>query len=367
MGIPFIKPNPPALEDWTPYLKESYAKSHFSNQGPCVDLLEQRLGEYLSLQYTPTLVCNATLGLLTAIKTFSIEDCEVLIPSFTFAATAQAVLWAGCTPVFVDIDTQDWHMDLDSAGECLTENTGAMIVVQSLGLSCDYKKYEDFAQEHGLVLIFDSAPSLGALYPDGTKMGSAGDCEVFSLHVTKSFGMGEGGLITSKSEGFLTSCKKVINFGLDQRGMATTQGINAKMSDFSAAVGLGVLDCFRVKMQIRRSLASEYVLQIETRNLPIQVQNSDDPSCQTHQVFPVLFENHFQKVLAMKCLAAADIGFREYYIPLHTHPAFFPYRKLGGNLQNTDEISERLLCLPLFETMSYPEVEQVVRVLEFAH
>ena len=155
---------------------------------------------------------NATIALEVALKAFELKDCDILMPSFTFAATAHSVLNSGNTPVLVDID-DDLCLSILDAEHKITPNTKAMIVVQALGYVCDYKKYEEFAKDNNLILIFDSAAVLGANYSDDTKVGHGGDCEIFSLHITKTFGIGEGALVTGKDQSFLSKCSEIINFG----------------------------------------------------------------------------------------------------------------------------------------------------------
>lgn len=349
--IPIIKPNPPKIQKWSRYLQMSYDSSIFSNGGPCSNLLEERLKEYLSITETPILMCNATIALTVVLEAFGLKGCDILIPSFTFAATAHSVLNSRCYPVLVDID-KDLCLDLNSAKKKMSSFTKAMIVVQPLGYVCDYKKYEAFAKENNLILIFDSAATLGANYQDGTKVGHAGDCEIFSLHITKTFGIGEGALVTSKNPEILSICRKKINFGFENN-ISQIPGTNAKCSEFHAAVGLSVLDTIEEKLYIKRKKAEYYM-----KNLSINTLKRNN----AYQVYPIIFDAKEQRDLTIQKLKDKDIQSKIYYIPIHYHKHFNLLSDL--DLKNTNYYSDRILCIPLFETITKEEQDRVIETIK---
>jgi len=352
--ITLLRPNPPSIDAFAKYLQKSYAASTFSNGGPCVQLLEQRLGTYLGMSTVPVLQCNATAALTTALQAFHLTGCEILTPSFTFAATAHSILNAGCLPVFVDIEPS-LHMSLDAAERLITSSTKALVVVQALGFVCDYVKYEAFARKHNLLLIFDSAAALGASYADGSRVGTKGHCEVFSLHITKTFGIGEGGLISSQDGVFLNSCRRASNFGF-LGAESVMAGSNSKCSEFHAAVGLAVLDVIDEKFAAKRCVSDIYDKYLE--GLPVSKLT---PRESGYQVYPVLFSSTQARDRAMAKLAAADIGFRTYYVPLHTHPYFS--RATHGEMSVTEDIAGRILCLPFYEGLERVDITKVAHTL----
>lgn len=349
MSIPFLKPSPPPIKVWSKYLEMSYAASTFSNGGPCVKMLEERLKHYLHLQYkTPVLMCNATVALTVALQALGIKG-RVLLPSFTFAATAHSVKAAGLDFDLVDCG-DDCFLSLDHAQKILTEEHEALIVVHALGYVPNYNAYERFAKKNRLKLIFDSAASLGASYDNGFKTGVAGDCEVFSLHVTKSFGIGEGALVTSRNEEFLKKCRQIINFGFDDTGRSTMVGTNAKMSEFHAAVGLSVLETIDQKIAFKNEIANRYKVLLT----PTQIKTLNGNTA--HQVFPILFPTGEIRDKAIDKLRENEIGCKVYYVPLHHHP-YFPTSQA---LPKTDDIASRILCIPFFESI---RVEEQIRVV----
>jgi dTDP-4-amino-4,6-dideoxygalactose transaminase len=354
--IPVIKPNPPQIKNWAKYLSTSYETNTFSNNGPCVKLLENRLKDYLNLQHSPILMNNATIGLTVAIRAFNLKNCDILMPSFTFSATAHSVLNAECNPILVDIENNGIHLCLQDAENKLTGNTKAIIVVQALGFPCDYQKYEEFAKKHNLILIFDSAAALGASYSDNNKVGQAGDCEVFSLHITKTFGIGEGCLISSKNLDFIENCRKIINFGFTNNS-STSYGTNAKCSEFHAAIGLSVLDCINDKIDIKRQKSDYYKEKFLTLNLKtINIENSG------FQVFPLLLANKQERDFVCEALTKNAINFKIYYTPIHLQP-YFENILSFSELQNTEILSDKILCLPFYETISTEEIDKIIAVV----
>lgn len=352
--IPVLKPTPPSIEKWTKYLQMSYDQSTFSNGGPCVKLLESRLKDYLGLEHEPVLMCNATIALTVVMQAMELPGSAALMPSFTFAATPHSALNAGCYPALVDIE-DDLHASLESLNQVYNHECKSLVVVQALGYSCDYKKYEEFAKDHDLKLIFDSAACLGASYSDGKKVGSAGDCEIFSLHITKTFGIGEGALVTSKNKEFLERCRQITNFGFNKDGLVETSGVNAKCSEFHAAVGLAVLDEIDLKMGLKTTAAEKYNNLL--KDLPVKVLSGNS----AHQVYPVIFESKEVRDRVKKSLQDENIMTRIYYIPTHHQPYFSPL--IRNTLPKTDYYYERILCIPFFECISSEEQELIVQII----
>ena len=351
MHIPILKPNPPKVKDWEKYIQMSYTSSIFSNGGPCSNLLEERLQAYLNIAYKPILMSNATVALTVVIDSFGLKNCEILIPTFTFAATAHSVLNAGCRPVLVDIE-DDLCFSLNFAEKKISNLTKAMVVVQPLGYICDYVKYEEFAKKNNLILIFDSAATLGANYRDDTKVGHAGDCEIFSLHITKTFGIGEGALVTGKDPKFLNICRKKINFGFENN-TSKMSGTNAKCSEFHAAVGLSVLDVISEKLKIKEEISNYY-----SNNLKC-VKVIKRPSA--YQVYPIIFESNEKRELAIISLSEKEIQTKIYYIPIH-YQDYFKFL-VDDEYIVTDYYADRILCIPFFEGILREEQDLVIQVI----
>lgn len=348
MRIPVLKPTPPTIDEISNYLLKSYETHLFSNGGPCVKALEEKLSGWVDSQ--AVLMSNATVALKVVLNAMGLRDCDILVPSFTFAATACSIIDAGCRPVLVDCDPNTLMLSLVDAEQKITPSTRGLVVVQALGFCCDPEQYEIFAQKYGLSLIFDSAASLGATYKNGKMVGSAGDAEVFSLHITKTFGVGEGGLVTTRKPIIAQRCRQLINFGFDQNLISQEVGTNAKMSEFHAAVGLAVFDQIDRKLGVRAAVAEFYKTHI--KGVRFLEANS------AHQVFPVLFESKNVRDAVISELDKAGVGSRVYYKPLHLHPSFKSFVK--NSYPNSQKIYETVLCLPMWEGLPEPDLKLVV-------
>jgi len=353
--IPLIKPELPDMSKWIVYLQSSYDSCHFSNNGPCVSLLENRLGEYLGAEASPLLVANATTGLITAIKALDLTDCEILVPSFTFAATALAITNTGNTPVFVDID-DDLFFSITDAELKITKNTKALIVVHTLGAIPDNEKYERFAEKHGLKLIFDAATTFGLSY-QSNKIGMAGDVEVFSFHATKTFGVGEGGLLSSKSSELLDRARSIVNFGFDENSDVSGHGFNGKMSELPAAVGLAMLDELPARFIKRNKIADMYQMKL-LGNKKIKIY--DTPA---RQMTVVVFKENKERDFVIKAFAERKIGCKIYYRPLHVHTFF----KSNIYLPKTDDAFSKCLSIPMYDSMTESDIDEIVEVLNGVH
>lgn len=358
MRIPLLKPNPPEPREWIHHLDRSYFEHTFSNFGPTVQALQAKLQFALDLANTPVVMCNATLALEVALLALELpEGSEVLVPSFTFAATAHAVLRAGLVPVLVDCTKETYHLDLTSAEMNLTRKTSAMVVVHPLGCVVGYpevSQYLDFARSHKLKLLYDSAAALGAAYPN-QNLEATGDCEIFSLHITKTVGIGEGALVVSGSPEFLDRCRRVSNFGFDDDAEVVYPGTNAKMSDFQAAIGISAIERAPEKLLLRRRNAERLIKGLGPTFLPQCV----DLSQHSFPFFPARYTGDME-VLKAK-LRMAEVGFRQYYRPLHWHPYFAKSQR--STLPNTEVVGKQVICLPCHEMLTPEMVEEIIEVV----
>lgn len=354
--IPLLKPDLPKISQWSKYIKKSYSLSIFSNTGPCTSLLEERLRKYLNIKNKPILMCNATVGLTVVLKSLNLEKGdEILMPSFTFSATAHSVLNADLKPVLVDCDL-DSFLDLKDAEKKITSKTKALIVVQALGFSCDYKKYEKFCKKNNLKLIFDSAALLGGKYNDGKMVGTAGDFEVFSLHATKTFGIGEGCLVTGRDNKLLNNLRKHINFGFED-GYSTSSGTNAKISEFHSAIGNSVLDTINSKLKKKENVSKWYKKYLKDSKVCFFNHNS------AFQVFPIIFLNKETRDKLNKVFKDKKIGTRIYYIPIHVQP-FFKNLNINDNFKNSEYLFDRVLCVPFYETIKENQVKYICSIIK---
>ena len=355
--IPFIRPTLPAPERWLPYLAQSYAARMYSNSGPAALQLEAALAEKYGNGRQALLVGNATLGLTAALLATGVRG-PVLVPAFTFSASAHAIVQAGCTPVFCDVSAETWEMTpeiLETA--CGQTQLAAVMPVRAFGLCRDLGPLAEAAQRHGLPMIIDSAAALGGKLEDGSDAGGQGAVEVFSLHATKVFGIGEGGALFC-DEAMKQHIKRVCNFG-QQQGEILEPGFNGKMSDIHAAVGLAVLEDIDRAIAHRQQVAARYRAELSGLGW---LRHPMTCGAAPYQTYPLLMDSAGRAESVMSGCAARGIELRRYYRPaLHLAPAFSGYARLAT--RHVEELAERMLCLPVYSDMTVDEQSQVIEAL----
>ncbi len=238
--VPVYVPHVPALDAVLPYLREIDESRWYTNFGPLVRRLERRLLEHFGIpEGGVTTVANGTLGLVLALRALGAEpNSFCLVPSWTFAATAHAVCAAGLTPYFVDVDRESWAISPEAASAAIREapgKVGAVVPVAPFGAPVNAESWDDFADETGLSVAVDAAAGFDGLRPGRTPA-------VVSLHATKVFGIGEGGLVISTDERLTATVRTLSNFGFAGTREARVVAFNAKLDEYAAAVGLAAFD-----------------------------------------------------------------------------------------------------------------------------
>lgn len=355
--IRFIRPTIPPPEKWLPYVREAYERRWFSNGGPLARRFEEALIEkYGAGDRDAVLLANCTDGLTATLLALGVEG-KVAIPAFTFPATAHAVVRAGCEPVLCDVSRRTWELDPDSLGQLLQrEQISAAIHVRAFGFCRDISDLEEVARRHGVPLIVDAAAALGGRNGRGDYAGAQGVAEVFSLHATKVFAVGEGGVVFAAPE-LAAKIRAAANFGL-RDGDVVMGGFNAKCSEFHAAIGLAVLDCIDQYIARRGEIAAVYRKCLDAE---LGRGAEDTPGIPPWQTYPVLLPagtNVAELVLQAK---SRGMELRRYYHPsLHQTSLF---RQHGGRLPNSGELSARMLCLPVYSDMTRDEAAAVLDIL----
>jgi dTDP-4-amino-4,6-dideoxygalactose transaminase len=347
----------PPASDIERYFEASRRARYFSNGGPCVQLLQQRLSDRVGVPCA--VVANATLGLIAAIAALRRAGSEVLMPSFTFPATAQAARWVGLTPRFVDIDPAHWHMDPDALRRVL----GSAGAKAALVLGCSAfgtppdgavrRAWTDLCADHGVPCLLDSAAGFGASSDDGVPIGAQGDAEVVSFHATKPFAVGEGGAVFSRHAHVLEKVARIINFGVDEeRRLVEPMAFNGKLSEIHAATALAVLDGFDEVLERRRACARHY------QDLLGDIGSFQAGSTRsTWQFVPFLLSDAVHR---SRCLSVqpSEVEFRSYYAPLHQNSAYAD-SAAGDSLGVTEDVAARMLSLPMANDLEPAEISVV--------
>lgn len=366
--IRFQRPSLPAAAAIDRYLAAAREERWFSNFGPCCRLLRGRLEAATGCGAVP--VANATLGLIAAIGALlqraPIGAGEALVPSFAFAASAQAAIWNGLDPVFVDVDARHWHLAPHELERALQEREGRVAIVIALSSFGTppppevRRCWEDACQRAGVPLVVDSAAGFGASAADGIPVGAQGDAEIVSFHAVKPLAIGEGGAVFSRDAETVEEVVRLIQFGFDGDRKATRRrALNAKLSEPSAAIALAALDDFDEHLSTRRQAAADII-----DALPSGFEPQVGHERGTVQFVPIAAPDAVTRE-DVRAAALNIVEMRTYYEPLHLMPAFSADAAIG-DLRVTEDLARRMLSLPMADDLTNDEIETIVGTLSAA-
>jgi dTDP-4-amino-4,6-dideoxygalactose transaminase len=357
-AVPFQRPSLPALAEIEKYFALSRSEGWYSNSGPCHDLLVERAGELLGDRPVVP-VSSAGIGLIAALRALvpaaTGGPTQVVIPSFTFAATAAAVVWCGLEPVFCDIEADGWHLCPARLRELLAARQGrvaAILACSSFGTpppDAVSAAWSSAAEEWEIPLIVDSAAGFGT-----RGGGPRPDAEVFSMHATKPLAVGEGGLLAFRDEDVAATVRVLINHGVGPDHQAVAVGLNGKLDEWHAATALAGLDRLPGNLARRRAAAALMRQNLRGIGLSFQALAERSPT----QFVPALAASAEQRAEILATAAAYGVELRTYYSPpLHTSPAYGACDR-GDALPVTDDVAGRILSLPMADDFS--EAEQAL-------
>jgi dTDP-4-amino-4,6-dideoxygalactose transaminase len=357
------QPHLPPLEEFVPYLQQIWDTKMLTNSGPFHYQLEQRLCEYLDVEHL-ALFTNGTVALVTALQALRIAG-EVITTPYSFVATAHSLLWNGIKPVFVDIDPDTFNLDPDKIEAAITPHTTAILPVHCYGRPCDVDAIQRIAENYNLRVIYDAAHAFG-VRRDGGSLLKYGDLSVLSFHATKVFNTFEGGAIVCHDARTKLHIDHLKNFGFVDEVTIVAPGINGKMSEFNAALGLLQLRHIDHAIARRREIDAAYRERLGDVKGIRCVQNAGE-KIPNFAYFPILVEADYpisRDALYQK-LRDHDIYARRYFFPLISeHPM---YRGLPSahpdNLPVAMETSRRILCLPIYPALETAQVETITRLI----
>jgi dTDP-4-amino-4,6-dideoxygalactose transaminase len=355
--IPVAKPYLPNREKLKSYIDGIYERHWLTNNGQLVQELTGRLEEYLGVENL-LLVSNGTLALQIAYRALGVSDAnrderpEAITTPFTFIATASSLKWDGVQPVFTDIDPDTWCLNPKNIEAAITPNTRAIVPVHVFGNACDVESIDAIAQKHNLKVIYDAAHAFGVKYK-GESLLKHGDAATLSFHATKLFHTGEGGAIVFKRKEDLERAKKMINFGIAGPEEIEELGVNAKMNELQAAMGLCVLDEMEENLKARAEVWQRYE---KTLGKTLQLQAKHQALGYNYAYFPVVFDSEEQAVRVAATLKENGVLARRYF-----YPSLGSVRCLDAEADQpvSKDIASRILCLPIYSALD-EEDQQVV-------
>ena len=349
-------PELPDLATYTKLLETVWATKQITNNGPFVQQLEAEISDYLGLNGI-VLVNNGTNALTVALLSLNLTG-EVITTPFTFAATASSIVAGGLTPVFCDIDPDTLNIDPAKIEAMVTPSTKAILATHCYGHPCAVNEIAKIANKYNLRVIYDASHAFGVRH-NGRSLLTYGDIATVSLHATKVFSTVEGGMVVSQN--LQETAKRVRNFGLSDTGQISDIGINAKMSELHAGFGLINLSSLDNQILQRQKIFAKYVDSLSGLSM-LAIHCPPDSIKYNFSYLPVIFANEQLRNDVETRLKKNNIFPRRYFAPsLSTQPAFRSYRSDGCNVAN--DISNRILCLPLYSKLSLKNVDRICEVI----
>ncbi len=357
------QPDLPPLDEFVPYLERIWESRVLTNNGPFHQQLERALCEYLGVDHL-SLFANGTIALVTALQALRISG-EVITTPYSFVATAHSLLWNGIKPVFVDIRPDTLNLDPEKIERAITPQTTAILPVHCYGNPCDVDAIQKIADNYNLKVIYDAAHAFGVKCHCGSIL-KHGDLSVLSFHATKVFNTFEGGAIVCPDARTKQHIDNLKNFGFVNETTVVAAGINGKMQEFSAALGLLQLKYVDAAIERRKEISGQYMRLLQgIPGLSFISQKNQIKS--NYSYFPMMLDKSYPLTRDALYQRMRDYGFfcRRYFYPLISD---FPmYRGLESAkdtvLPHARSAAESILCLPMYPALSDQEVESICDVV----
>lgn len=352
----------PALEEYVEEIKGMWNNHWLTNMGPKHQELQEQLKNYLGVENIE-LLSNGHMALELTIQAMNLHG-EVITTPFTFASTTHAIVRNGLTPVFCDINPDDFTIDASKIEALITDETCAIVPVHVYGNICNCAEIERIADKYGLKVIYDAAHAFGETF-DGRGIGSYGDASCFSFHATKVFNTIEGGAVCFDDPDFGEEIYRLKNFGIRGPEIVDGVGANAKMNEFCAAMGICNLRHIKDEIAKRKCVVERYRAHLgEVEGIQMNSVQSKVES--NYSYFPIVInETKFgcSRNEVFEKLAQNGIGARKYFYPLtNTFDCF--HGKYDANLTPVAlNVSSRVLTLPLYADLSMEDVDRICEVI----
>jgi len=363
--IYITRPIFPNLKEFTKELKDIWKSQWVSNNGPKHQLFEKKIKKVLKVPYV-SLFNNGTTALLTAIRALKLTG-EVITTPFTFPATPHSLTWNNITPVFCDIDPVTMNIDSDKIESLITPRTSGILAVHVFGTPCDVVKIQQIANKHKIKVIYDAAHAFGTRI-NNIGIGNFGNITMFSFHPTKLFHSGEGGALTCRDQLLKNRVDLLKNFGIKGQEAVIDIGINGKMNELQAALGLTILRYVNEERKKRKLLYDAYkqclkhVQGITILEHPKHIQNS-------YQYFVIrIDEKQFGKSrdYVYEQLKKYNVFVRKYFYPLcskYSHYKNLPSSK-KNNLSVANKVATEVLSMPFYGRLSVSNIEKICNILK---
>ncbi|WP_268123035.1 DegT/DnrJ/EryC1/StrS family aminotransferase [Roseivirga pacifica] len=356
MKIPVYRP---ALSDLErSYLLKAYDSSWISSQGEFITKFEDSFRNLVNRSEALS-VCNGTVAIHLALTALGIgEGDEVIVPSFTFAATINAVIYTGATPVLADVETKSFNMTAEKVEPLITDATKAIMPVHLYGTPCDLNPIQDLCKEYGLLLIEDAAEALGSKYK-GISVGSFGDAATFSFYGNKTITTGEGGMVVFADKEIAEKARRLRDHGMsrERRYWHDVVGFNYRMTNMQAAIGLGQFERISEILEKKRALSEKYN-QFFAAYPQIQIPLDNENYINSFWLYTIVLSEDFPSVTHLQDeLLKRGIDTRRLFYPMHTMPVYQKYLRKNQKFPHSDYLAKYGLSFPSFPDLQDEEIE----------
>ncbi len=347
-------------------INEMLDRKWLTNSGPFALEFERLIADHIGVKHCVA-TCNGTTALELVIKALDLNG-EVIVPSFTFAATVHALYWHGIKPVFCDIDPTSCTIDPNCADRLVTSRTSAILGVHTWGRPCDVEALQRIALGHGIELFFDAAHAFGCS-SQGKMIGSGGRAEVFSFHATKFLNSFEGGAIATDDDALAEKLRSIRNFGFVDYDFVERLGINGKMSEVAAAMGITSMESIHDFIEVNRSNQESYAAGL--RDVPgITLLGYDEEEKQNYQYVVIEVDEEtagIDRDLLVDILHAENVLVRRYFYPgchdLEPYRTDFP--NSGKDLPHTLNLASRVMCFPNGTSVDDATIERICAMIGY--
>ena len=358
--INVTKSSMPPFKEYVEKIEPLWESRWLTNNGALHQELEQSLEKYLKVKNV-SLFNNGHMALYTAINALDLTG-EVITTPYTFVSTTNAIVQNGLTPVFCDINPNDYTIDVDKIESLITDKTSAIVAVHVYGNVCDVERIEQIAKKHNLKVIYDAAHAFGVKYK-GIDIGNFGDISMMSFHATKVFHTIEGGALLYNDSSLKNKINSLRNFGYTIKEECDYIGMNTKMNEFQAAMGLCNLNYIDEYIEKREKIVEVY--QKELHDVVgikcFEIQKDVTPN---YIYFPIIVEKEYNisRDELFNILKGNNIMSRKYFYPII--PEFKCYQNYLANTPVAKDISERVLTLPLYSDLKIDEVLRICDIIK---
>jgi dTDP-4-amino-4,6-dideoxygalactose transaminase len=359
-NIPLIRPTLPPIKEVLPSFRNIYASGQLTN-GQFVKQFEKKAAKFLGVKQTVAVACG-TDAILISLLLLNKKG-KVISPSFTFSSPVHSLTLFGFEPVLADMDPKTYNIDIDDVEKKITKDTVALLIPHVFGNPCDIDRLVTLAKKHSLKIIFDGAHAFGSTYKNKS-VAHYGDFTIFSFTPTKVLSIGEGGLIALDDDELATIARNLRNNGDTFDRQNERIGISSRLTEWQAAIGMAGIPYVKKNIARRIKLALLYKeLLRDVKGIHFQKINNDGSS--VYQTFSLVLDDTFplKRDEMLEYLKENGIESKAYfYPPIHKK---VPYKKLvNASLEDTDYISQRIFCLPLYSHMKAKEVQYVADIIK---